>query len=53
VPYVPALGIVVCGALMASLPGQTWLLALIWLAIGLVVYFTYSRRHSHLRGHRV
>jgi APA family basic amino acid/polyamine antiporter len=49
VPYVPVLGIVVCGALMLSLPGQTWLLALVWLLIGLVVYFTYSRRHSNLR----
>jgi APA family basic amino acid/polyamine antiporter len=49
VPYVPVLGIVVCGALMLSLPGQTWLLALVWLLIGLVVYFAYSRRHSNLR----
>jgi APA family basic amino acid/polyamine antiporter len=49
VPFVPVAGIVVCGALMASLPGQTWLLALVWLLIGLGVYFTYSRRHSHLR----
>ena len=50
VPYVPAAGIVVCGALMASLPLQTWALAVVWLLIGLVVFFTYSRFHSHLRG---
>jgi APA family basic amino acid/polyamine antiporter len=49
VPYVPAAGIVVCGALMLSLPLQTWGLALIWLLIGLAVYFTYSRHHSLLR----
>ncbi len=49
VPYVPAAGIVVCGALMLSLPLQTWGMALIWLLIGLVVYFTYSRHHSLLR----
>jgi APA family basic amino acid/polyamine antiporter len=52
VPYVPAAGIVVCGALMLSLPLQTWVLALVWLAIGLGVYFSYSRFHSHLRGAR-
>jgi APA family basic amino acid/polyamine antiporter len=34
---------------MLSLPGQTWLLALVWLLIGLGVYFTYGRVHSHLR----
>jgi APA family basic amino acid/polyamine antiporter len=49
VPYVPAAGIFVCGGLMLSLPLQTWAMALIWLAIGLVVYFTYSRFHSHMR----
>jgi APA family basic amino acid/polyamine antiporter len=48
VPYVPIAGILVCGLLMLSLPLQTWILALVWLAIGLVVFFTYSRRHSHL-----
>jgi APA family basic amino acid/polyamine antiporter len=52
VPYVPAAGIVVCGALMLSLPLQTWGLALVWLLIGLVVYFAYSRHHSVLRAAR-
>jgi APA family basic amino acid/polyamine antiporter len=50
-PVVPIAGVVVCGALMASLPLQTWLLAFGWLLIGLVVFFTYSRFHSRLRGH--
>jgi len=50
VPFVPVAGIIVCGALMASLPAQTWLLAFVWLLIGLGVYLTYSRFHSHLRG---
>jgi APA family basic amino acid/polyamine antiporter len=52
VPYVPIAGVVVCGALMLSLPLQTWGLALVWLLIGLCVYFGYSRFHSHLRGFR-
>ena len=49
-PFVPVAGIIVCGALMASLPGQTWMLAFLWLLIGLGVFFGYSRFHSHLRG---
>ncbi len=48
VPYVPIAGILVCGALMLSLPLQTWLLAIGWLLLGLVVFFTYSRKHSRL-----
>jgi APA family basic amino acid/polyamine antiporter len=50
VPYVPVAGMLVCGALMLSLPMTTWLLALAWLGIGLLIYFGYSRHHSHLRG---
>jgi APA family basic amino acid/polyamine antiporter len=37
-----------CGALMGFLPRITWLRFMIWLAIGLIVYFTYSIRHSKL-----
>ena len=49
VPLVPILGIFVCLAMMVSLPGLTWLNMLIWMAIGLVVYFLYSAKHSKLR----
>jgi APA family basic amino acid/polyamine antiporter len=49
VPLVPILGIVVCLAMMVGLPGDTWLRLLIWLAIGLVIYFGYSRHHSVAR----
>ncbi|HCC55845.1 MAG TPA: amino acid transporter [Solibacterales bacterium] len=48
VPLVPILGIVVCFAMMASLDGITWLRLVIWLAVGFVIYFGYSRHHSHL-----
>ena len=48
VPLVPIMGIVVCFALMASLDMWTWIRLVVWLAIGLTVYFTYSRYHSHL-----
>nr|WP_202412666.1 amino acid permease [Duganella lactea] len=48
VPVVPALAILFCGALMAFLSAVTWIAFLIWLAIGLVVYFTYARHRSLL-----
>jgi basic amino acid/polyamine antiporter, APA family len=48
-PYVPIAGIVVCGALMLSLPLQIWIMAGVWLVIGLGIYFTYSRAHSRLQ----
>ncbi|HWP00910.1 MAG TPA: amino acid permease [Methylococcus sp.] len=48
VPWFPILGAVSCGALMAFLPALTWLRFLVWLALGLVFYFAYSYRHSHL-----
>ncbi len=46
VPLVPILSILICGYMMYALPGDTWLRLLIWLAIGLVVYFMYGRHHS-------
>ncbi len=48
VPVVPALGILFCLVLMAGLPLVTWARLLVWLACGLVVYFTYGRHHSVL-----
>jgi APA family basic amino acid/polyamine antiporter len=46
VPVVPILAIVSCMILMASLPLETWIRFFVWLAIGLVIYLTYSRHHS-------
>jgi APA family basic amino acid/polyamine antiporter len=48
VPLVPILGILTCGYLMVGLPGDTWLRLIIWMGIGLVIYFAYSRSHSRL-----
>jgi len=46
VPVVPLLSILCCLVLMASLPIETWVRFLVWLVIGLSIYFGYSRRHS-------
>jgi APA family basic amino acid/polyamine antiporter len=49
VPLVPILGVLVCFAMMYSLDGMTWIRLVVWLAIGLAIYFGYSIKHSHLR----
>ncbi|MFC6099284.1 amino acid permease [Olivibacter domesticus] len=46
VPLVPILGIVICVALMAGLPIESWERLAIWMAIGVAIYFGYSRHHS-------
>jgi APA family basic amino acid/polyamine antiporter len=48
VPLVPILGIVCCVALMLSLPTANWWRLIVWLGIGILIYFGYSRRHSVL-----
>lgn len=48
VPLVPILGILVCGLLMAWLPSDTWVRLIVWMGIGLVIYFTYGKSHSKL-----
>ena len=47
-PLFPVLGALFCLILAVSLPWQTWLAFCVWLAVGLVIYFTYSRQHSAL-----
>lgn len=46
VPWFPIISIVLCGGLMTGLTVITWIRFVVWLVIGLVVYFLYSRRHS-------
>ena len=48
VPLIPILGMGFCGWLMVSLPAFTWMAFVVWMSIGLVVYFTYSQSHSEL-----
>ena len=49
VPYVPILGIIVCGAMIFGLGWTNWTRLLVWLALGFVVYFLYSAKNSKLR----
>jgi APA family basic amino acid/polyamine antiporter len=49
VPVLPLAGIVVCLALMAGLPLDTWIRLLVWLLIGFLIYFGYGKQHSLLR----
>ena len=48
VPVVPILGIATCLLLMFSLPAANWWRLIVWLLIGLCIYFTYGRPHSVL-----
>ncbi len=45
-PYTPILGAIFCAVLMFSLPAENWLRLLVWLLIGLGIYFFYGRRHG-------
>ena len=47
-PVVPILSAIACFLLMGFLTGGTWLRFFVWMAIGLVIYFGYSRSHSRL-----
>src|SRR5467141_5315366 len=49
VPLVPIMGIIVSLGLMAGLKGVTWLRLIVWLIIGMVIYFTYGVKHSKVR----
>ena len=49
VPFVPILGILVCGAMIFGLGWTNWLRLGGWLLIGFVIYFGYSRKHSKLQ----
>ena len=48
-PVVSILGIVVCGSMIYGLGWTNWLRLIVWLTIGLVIYFTYSRKHSKVQ----
>jgi APA family basic amino acid/polyamine antiporter len=48
VPVIPILGVIVCLMMMLSLGVTNWIRLVVWLAIGLAIFFGYSRSRSHL-----
>ena len=49
VPLIPILGIVVCGLMIVGLGADNWIRLFVWLIVGFIIYFGYSRKHSKLR----
>jgi len=49
VPVVPILGVLVCTAMIVGLDSATQITALIWMVIGLIIYFSYSKNNSRLK----
>jgi basic amino acid/polyamine antiporter, APA family len=50
VPFVPIVGVILCFSQMVFLPPSTWIRLVIWLIIGLAIYFGYGYRKSRLNG---
>ena len=48
-PVTPILGIAISLAMMLGLPLETWERLVIWLIVGLLIYFTYSVKHSKVQ----
>ncbi|QGQ46447.1 amino acid permease [Metabacillus sediminilitoris] len=48
VPILPAISALLCIYLMTSLPLITWIAFVIWIGIGLIIYFGYAKHHSNL-----
>ncbi len=49
VPFVPILGIIVCGAMIYGLGWTNWLRLIVWLVVGFIIYFSYGIKNSVLR----
>jgi len=49
VPFVPIMGIIIALLMMVSLNTATWIRLVVWLIIGMIVYFTYGRKHSKVQ----
>jgi APA family basic amino acid/polyamine antiporter len=49
VPLIPILGVATCLFMMVFLPFDTWIRLIVWMVIGVAIYFLYSRQRSVLR----
>lgn len=47
-PFVPIAGIFVCVYLMSALPIESWVRLIIWMVLGVAIYFFYGKKHSKL-----
>jgi APA family basic amino acid/polyamine antiporter len=47
-PFVPIMGVLTSLGVMATLPPDTWIRLIVWMGIGIIIYFTYSIRNSKL-----
>lgn len=52
VPFVPIMGIVICVLMMLSLPLDTWIRLILWMLIGLDIYYFYGFKHSNLNAEK-
>jgi APA family basic amino acid/polyamine antiporter len=52
VPLVPILGVLFCTLMIAGLGWTNWLRLLVWLLLGFIIYFGYSKKHSKLRNNQ-
>lgn len=51
VPFVPIMGIITCVGMMLFLPWDTWLRLIVWMAIGIIIYYGYGKKNSKVREH--
>jgi APA family basic amino acid/polyamine antiporter len=49
VPFVSPAGVIICGAMIYGLGWTNWLRLIVWLFIGLIIYFGYGRKHSKVQ----
>jgi APA family basic amino acid/polyamine antiporter len=50
VPFTPIMGIVISLLMMVALPKDTWIRLIVWLILGMAVYFGYGKKHSRVQG---
>ena len=49
VPLVPILGIIICGGMIVALDYTTLKVAALWMILGIIIYYAYSKNHSKIR----
>lgn len=47
-PILPIISVILCIVMLTQLSSETWLMFLVWLIIGIIIYFSYGLKHSKL-----